>query len=80
MKKNVVTPTPSRTLVTMRIIGVGGDYVQVFGEYAHEYHAAIMENGGDGNGIDCGVPYNARFPILSCQKLYFGKGGAGNDE
>ena len=60
----------TESLVTKRIIGVGGDSVQVFGEYAHEYHAAITENNGDdGNGNYCGVPSDARFPIPFCQRL-----------
>jgi len=57
----------TESLVTKRIIGVGGDSVQVFGEYAHEYHAAITENNGDGNYF--GVPNDARFPIPFCQRV-----------
>eukprot|EP00584_Thalassiosira_punctigera_P001694 CAMPEP_0172537250 /NCGR_PEP_ID=MMETSP1067-20121228/8880_1 /TAXON_ID=265564 ORGANISM="Thalassiosira punctigera, Strain Tpunct2005C2" /NCGR_SAMPLE_ID=MMETSP1067 /ASSEMBLY_ACC=CAM_ASM_000444 /LENGTH=155 /DNA_ID=CAMNT_0013322505 /DNA_START=36 /DNA_END=500 /DNA_ORIENTATION=+ len=65
----------TNSLVTKRIVGVGGDTVRVFGEYAREYHAAaaaIVENGEDDDGDqrkdECGVLHDPRFPVPFCQR------------
>ena len=72
----------TKSTVTKRIIGVWGDSVQVVGEYAQEFHVAdIMENDGDNRhdeNDDCGVPYDARFPIPFCRRVLLEKKHATN--
>lgn len=63
--------------MTKRVIGVGGDSVRVFGEYAREYHGAAAKEEEDGGGDDddggdwdsCGVPRVARYPLPFCQRV-----------
>ena len=70
----------TKSLVTKRIIGVGGDYVCAFGEYALELHnqhqlqnqhrvnkdAAPVDELEVGEAI---VPHDARFPIPFCRMI-----------
>ena len=53
----------TRSIVTKRIIAVGGDTVQVFGEYAKQFH------GAESHGDSCGVPDDGRFPDPYCQRI-----------
>jgi signal peptidase I len=50
----------SKTLISKRIVGIEGDTVLAFGEYAQSYH----EMGKD----DCGVPADDRYAIPYCQQ------------
>lgn len=71
----------TKSLVTKRIIGVGGDYVCALGEYAREiYHQQHQHHGhetdaddgalDDYNGVgSVVVPHDTRFPIPFCQMI-----------
>ena len=73
----------TKTLVTKRIIGVGGDYVCALGEYARElYHHQQQQHYRHRHGNDAHValddnhgvgaivvPHDERFPIPFCQVI-----------
>jgi|EP00970_Alexandrium_tamarense_P003775 inner membrane protease subunit 1 len=52
----------SKAIVCKRIIGLEGDTVRVFGEYAGEYYS--LQNDGD-----LGVPYDERYPQQYCRTV-----------
>jgi len=62
----------TESLNTKRIVGLGGDSIQVFGEYAHEFNRA-MEVDGITNHTrvdnDCGVPRDERYPTTFCRRV-----------
>lgn len=61
----------TKGLVTKRIIGVGGDSIQVFGEYARDYHTALDDRDNNHGSIEnyCGVPHDVRFPAPFCERM-----------
>ena len=70
----------TKSLVTKRIIGVGGEYVCAFGEYALELHnqhqqqhqPRVNKAAAPCNELEVGaavVPHDARFPIPFCRMI-----------
>jgi signal peptidase I len=69
----------TKTTVTKRIIGIGGDTINAFGEYAHEYYYSSRHRRSRYLDTDstvataeaAGVPYHPLFPIPFCQQQKF---------
>jgi signal peptidase I len=69
----------TKTTVTKRIIGIGGDTINAFGEYAHEYYYSSRHRRSRYLDTDstvataeaAGVPYHPLFPIPFCQQQQF---------
>lgn len=60
----------TRSIVTKRIIGVGGDSIRLFGEFAQKYHAAMDAHGAKNEWNSCGVPHDTRLQVPYCQKVF----------
>jgi len=68
----------TKSTVTKRIIGIGGDTINVFGEYAHDYYSSrrrrrrrLRLDDGDvltETAVAAGVPYHPLFPVPFCQQ------------
>jgi hypothetical protein len=70
----------TKTTVTKRIIGISGDTINAFGEYAHAYYSSrrrrlrLDNNDGDvvtATAVAAGVPYHPLFPVPFCQQQHF---------
>ena len=67
----------TKSTVTKRIIGIGGDTINVFGEYAREYSSRrrrLRLDDGDvltATAVAAGVPYHPLFPVPFCHNIHF---------
>ncbi|KAL7428915.1 hypothetical protein ACHAXH_001458, partial [Discostella pseudostelligera] len=70
----------TKSLVTKRIIGVGGDYVSAYGEYAREFYRLRQlqqqhrindeDDRAREDDYAVGVPHDARFPAPFYQTIF----------